>query len=145
MNILPMIPSQLLRIAHADLEKVRLDPTLGVFMNVWINANLVDLFEDMDPAIKCEACLAGAVMLKTLDFDPFVSPDGYPEHFPDNTSQLHAIEDFRSNRVGVAFNRLRISDPFLPDCPRLPDYEPDPDAFMTALLALTDHFEAHGF
>ena len=69
----------------------------------------------------------------------------YPEDFPDNTCQLLAIEYFRIGYVEIAFNRLRISDPPPPDCPMLPDYEPDPDAFMTALLALADHFEAHGF
>ena len=59
MTILPKIPSKLLRIAHADLEKSRDDPNCTIDMNIWLDFSYqprlipVPIAEPVSPAQSC--------------------------------------------------------------------------------------------
>ena len=139
MTILPKVPSRLLRIAHTDLEKIRHDPAYLINMGVWAYRTF-----DSEP-IQCEACLAGAVMIKTLRSDLPTRSTYYPSDFPDNDNQLEAINLFRCNDPNRAFQILNLPMPSPPNAPNIPSYKSESDDFMTALLALADHFEVHGF
>ena len=142
MTILPLIPSKLLRIAHADLQAAHLKPTVSIYMDSWVNT----FAQSFDAPAICEACLAGAVMLNTLNLVPSRSNSYYPEDFPGNENQLTAINCFRVNHTDAAFHQLGILNDPPDDAPRIPKYDPDNhDAYMAALLALADHFEAHGW
>lgn len=59
MQTLPYLPSALLELALADLEKIEVDPEFEINMGDW--------FSRPRPDSKCQVCLAGAVMAKTLD------------------------------------------------------------------------------
>ena len=65
--------------------------------------------------------------------------------FPDNDNQLEAINFFRCNDPNGAFSVLDLPMPSPPNTPNIPDYNSDSNDFMTAILALADHFEVHGF
>ena len=137
MTILPKIPSQLLRIAHADFSKIREDPSFTIQMGLWL------FYHEISKSAKCEACLAGAVMAKTLDCNP-VKKQIFPDEFIGNEDQLKAIDYLRCNCTQAAFYRLGIDDPPSLDAPLIPDYEASPSGFMTSLLALADHLETCG-
>ena len=141
----PMIPSKLLRIAHGDLQKARSDPALTIDMDLWAATDVDQPLEVEDSHFICKTCLAGSVMFKTLDLVPEIDIDYYPEDFPGNEAQLEALNLFRLNNTSAAFFQLGIlQNPPQPQ-PHIPDYHEDSNTFMPALLALADHFEAHGF
>ena len=145
MIILPTVPSELLRIAHADLIEIQNDPAFSVDMDYWVAS--IQWPENPLP-VRCEACLAGAVMIKTLDLVPSGNKEYSPGHFPGNEDQLVAIEYFRTNSIRAAFSKLdnkAFNEVSPPRMPVLPDYETDPEGFTTTLLALVDRLEALGF
>lgn len=60
---LPDLPSAILRLAMADLEKVENDPRYTVHMSDWHS-----LYEgEEEGETLCHVCLAGSVMAKTME------------------------------------------------------------------------------
>ncbi len=102
MKELPEKPSELIRVALADLEKCEDDPELVIDMGDWVVPTPLSGFS------LCEVCLAGAVMVKSLDCDTgrrWTPHDLEPEGYRNSVSgKLFALNDFR---MGAVHNGLR--------------------------------------
>ena len=61
---LPPPGPDLIRLALDDLEKCEADPNVTINMRVWLEPDDEDLND------TCQACLAGAVLLKSLEIVP---------------------------------------------------------------------------
>lgn len=132
-TILPRIPSQLIRLALADLRKVEKDPTYFPNMGVW---------HSLDGAV-CEVCLAGSVIAKTLEAD--LAEIWYPEDLPENNAQLVALDFFRQGLVIGALDRLGHQRPHsIPLNWEVPFYHVDREDFHSSLEALAANLEAAG-
>lgn len=97
---LPNKPSALLRLALDDLNKVEKQDGYKVNMASWHTPALAA------PATnKCQVCLAGAAMAKSLrgDSDSDLTPTSYSDR---TANKLFAINLFRIGNVGGAFQRL---------------------------------------
>jgi hypothetical protein len=102
MNELPDKPSELIRVALADLEKCKLDPRYSIDMLSW---------HQFDKLIGvCHVCLAGAVMAKTFQCHPelCVNPYNFPREI---ASKLHALNAFRTGAIIYGLNWLKIEIP----------------------------------
>lgn len=120
---LPEKPSELLKLAMLDLEKVEADPRYRVDMGEWHKPNG-----------RCSVCLAGSVMAKTLGLppnkdDPFYDgrrrraeiirwrlPDyrtspASPDVDPTISFKLFALDCFRNGDITCAFGYLGIKRP----------------------------------
>lgn len=102
MKQLPKKPSELLRVALADLEAVENMPGYVIDMGTWHSPQ----------SDGCHVCHAGAVMANSLNVEksfyayPFSRiPDG-----PDKNA-LNAINDFRIGAIGVGLFTLGITRP----------------------------------
>ena len=97
---LPNKPSDLLRLALNDLSKIEKSNGYNVNMAAWHTPALAA------PATKkCQVCLAGAAMAKSLkgDFDLDLTPTSYNDR---TANKLFAINLFRIGNVGGAFQRM---------------------------------------
>lgn len=145
-TILPRLPSQLLRIALADLEKCESDPRFKVDMGVWLAppGN-----EYLNPSTNCAVCLAGAVMANTLNVsftgakhEIMPSSDDYID--PKNQNQLMAIDLLRGGYLRSAFNELSIEKPKdIPDQVKFPRY--GNPGFYVGIFNLIELLEANGY
>ncbi len=132
MSDLPSLPSALIRLALADLEKCEGDSRYCVVMNtVWHTpSNNV-----------CYVCLAGAVMAKTLRIpnDRWYSPEQSVYR-----KQLSALDAFRSGLIARGLSYLSLTRPaILPRFIDIPEYCEDREAFHKAMLGLADLLESH--
>ncbi len=146
MNALPDKPSELIRVALADLEKCEKDPDYEIFMGVWHSPK---------PAGYCEVCLAGAVIAKTLGSDKGESIAPYDYYPPSETSaklssdtsdKLSALDKFRTGNIWDGLScmilPLRVLDAVSDISDRsIPDYHLYPDKFKSSMLELADFFE----
>ena len=92
MTTLPDKPSDLIRVAIADLEKCEADPSYSIDMSEWHRPS----------GEVCRVCLAGAVMAKTQATDPRedVSPGSITDGHDWNA--LRSLDDFRTGDWGCA-------------------------------------------
>lgn len=96
---LPDKPSELIRLALADLRKVEADELYEVNMNLW--------HAPMHSKPVCAVCLAGAVMAMTLGAKPWT--DMLPSFYKGKTTRkLSALDSFRIGEVDFALVTLGI-------------------------------------
>lgn len=136
MNILPKTPSKLIRLALKDLASVARDRRYLVDMSIWHSGKVWS--HD-----QCVVCLAGSVMARSLGAN--IGSRKLPVQFPDNFSQLCALNLFRSGDVRVGIRTLCI------DCPAglrdrsVPRYSPeDPQPFRRAMFRMARRLESLG-
>lgn len=91
-----MKPSELLRIALGDLEKCEANDSYQIDMRQWVRSGEV-----------CSVCLAGCVMVQTLNMlfwrgqvlNPRMAFDEWPE-------RLYAIESFARGKIDQALRLM---------------------------------------
>ncbi len=134
---LPDKPSELIRVALADLEKCEKDPGYKIEMDVW--------HEPRSEGGKCEVCLAGSVMAKTLSVDRIMDAD--PSEFPEAVHlKLCALDSFRCGEVTEAFLGMRIGDGIRQISDReIKPYSLNPAQFKEDMNRLADELEAAGY
>ncbi|HUF64009.1 MAG TPA: hypothetical protein VMN36_18160 [Verrucomicrobiales bacterium] len=135
MKTLPDKPSELIRLAVRDLEKIEGDGRYQICMAQW------HFPVENGP---CLVCLAGAVMSRTLGAgDREVR---FPLSFGKrNAGRLLALESLARGGFREAFSRMDIeAAPPLMDYGMLP-YREDPEQFKADLLTVADYFEEGGF
>lgn len=101
---LPDKPSELIRVALADLEAVERSKKYVVNMGTWHEP------KGTPGGTKCEVCLAGAVMAKSLKNNPAKNliPD---EDFEDDLpGKLNALDSLRMGDVPLALGELGFDD-----------------------------------
>ncbi len=98
--MLPDLPSELIRVALADLKACEADPDYRIYMNDWHVAATKNVF--------CEVCFAGAVMAKSLgsDKNDFLSPCDFTNGI-DN--KLYALNELRRGQVSQALRGMGLS------------------------------------
>jgi hypothetical protein len=130
---LPDKPSELIRVALADLEKCELDDSYRISMKVW--------HEMAKGEPVCVVCLAGSVMAKTLGIQREESnPWTVLEH--DDDTKLDALNYLRAGDVEYALEALGFASN-LQDRLVTP-YEVDSAAFKSDMLAIAAELEAEG-
>ena len=142
MSKLPDKPSELIRVALADLAKCEADPTYEIDMNVWHKGAAI-------PTDTCLVCLAGAVMANSLRVAPTASvipPAGGFES--GDIGALFAIDSLRAGNVLAAVANLRLPMDAMNRVPRdeveICEYETDPSEFRADMETLADELEANG-
>ena len=111
---LPNTPSELLSLALDDLEKCEQDTLYGVLMDAWHEP----VFDEDHEFQRCDVCLAGAVMAKTLDVDPedhvpaVCEYDWSPLVATDSViaDKLTSIEYFRQGLVRKGVDEFFVCD-----------------------------------
>ncbi len=135
MKTLPDKPSELIRLAVHDLEKIEGDERYQFCMAQWHYP------VENGP---CFVCLAGAVMGGTLRAgDREVC---FPATFGKrNAGRLMALESLARGNFTEAFSRMGIEGtPPLTDF-AMPYYREDFEQFKADLLTVADYFEEGGF
>lgn len=141
--ILPKIPSQLIRLALVDLQRVENDSRYKVDMMTWHEPQIKDTY------VLCSVCLAGSVMAKTLEVpvDHLSFPDA---SFVENGKALVALDYFREGLVtralkclgfGLTDERVVAFRREHPDEVSFAAYKLDPVKFKQQLQGLADHLE----
>lgn len=133
---LPDKPSELIRLALADLALCAADPNYRIDMTDW---------HSPDNGV-CQVCLAGAVMAKSLNAPPAAGLHWID--FPDNSHKIESLNDFRMGDVGRALAVLDIDVPDDGDYVfnrTITPYDKDPDAFMADMRHLADDLDAAGY
>ena len=142
---LPSIPSQLLELALADLERAEISPYHTVNMRFWM--------QTADET--CEVCLAGAVMAFSLNVAlTDKKHDACPDEMDSRTENLlRALDAFRTGSLEEASILWRYADTD-PELVRavhnlgdryIPHYDPDdPVAFKASMRDLIADLKAIG-
>ena len=133
---LPDKPSELIRLALADLALCAADPNYRIDMGQW----------HMPEHGVCQVCLAGAVMAKSLNASR--AAEFYPEDFPENRKKINALDVFRDGLVCTALIDLGQDLSNWGHGARsreISSYSKDPDAFMADMHDLADDLEAKGY
>lgn len=133
---LPDMPSELIRLALADLREAEKSPHYVVDMASWHQPTV---------GARCLVCLAGAVMAFSLgtNFDYDVSPRHFP---PDTGFKLNAINDLRTGYASAAFSALglEVEDSNRFDREIVP-YRADREAFHREMEALASDLAKAGY
>ena len=129
--LLPHVPSQLLRLALADLRKVERTPGYAIDMSTYHHVSRG----------TCTVCLAGSVMVGTLGMPTDRSVSTYDASLH-NQAALRALSSFRHlpTEHGCDFIGARP----ISFKQNTPHYEDDPVGFHAGMHALADAFEASG-
>lgn len=130
--ILPRIPSQLIRLALADLKKVEAMP----------DKYKVEMWEWHEPTIskKCVVCLAGSVMACTLNMN--INKSYGPSDFPENAVQLFVLDCFRNGNICAGLWRLGIDIEY--ENRTICYYDRSPANFHADMNNLADDLEKDG-
>ena len=134
MELLPKVPSRLIRIALADLKKVEESPYMYIDMNYWLHPRSL-------------SCLAGAVMVFSLGAGTNIDSYGVqPSNFGEDADALRALDNLRQGQVGIMFRFLGLNR----DTGRKYDwcvtpYETSPEEFKEELEKIADILEADGY
>ena len=131
---LPDKPSELIRVALADLRKVEAMPgTYVVDMENW----------HLQKNGKCHVCLAGSVISQSMGANPAetIWDTDFDERLSD---RLCALDWLRCGYVGNALDVLGLYDRFSPSKVRVTPYEADIEAFHRDMAKLADDLEAAG-
>ena len=133
---LPDKPSELIRLALADLALCAADPNYRIDMGEW----------HMPEHGVCQVCLAGAVMAKSLNASR--ADELYSADFPENRQKIKALDAFRDGLVCTALIDLGHDLSNWGHGARnreITSYSKDPDAFMADMHDLADDLEAKGY
>jgi hypothetical protein len=147
-NSLPDKPSELLKVALADLEAVEGDSRYNIDLLTWHEPN-----EYGDG--RCVVCLAGSVMAKSLgaDIELDLGPSAEDLGISIATSnKLYALNNFRIGLIRAAYKNLNRAKP-----DSLPDYvemssphwvqkhgEAKDDSFKCSIRRLIELLESEG-
>lgn len=133
---LPDKPSELIRLAIADLEKVEKRPDLyTVNMDMWHRPR-------RGPRETCAVCLAGAVMAGSLKIPS--DHEMLPANFSvDTRDKLRALDLFRFGAVSPAAREMGYQTK-LTGNRRVTPYEVSPYDFKMDMLGMADAFESEG-
>jgi hypothetical protein len=151
MEILPKVPSELIRVALADLKKVEAHPSITVDMDDWIASNYDGLPTNARPHEYriCSACLAGSVMIFSLAGGPDNIPARIvsPMHFPGNENQLFALDSIRGGYIADMFGFLGLNPAGGYNYEGIVStpYEENPEKFKEELEKLAKILEKDGF
>lgn len=105
-NSLPDLPSELLKVALADLRKATQTEGVKINMDAWLNTNLNPGF--------CSVCFAGSLLIGSLGFiekpDSFIHNGDFHliQLDPVTGEKLLAIEDFRQGKWEEALNHMNL-------------------------------------
>lgn len=98
-------PSELLRVALDDLRVVEKMPAYSINMETWHSPD-----SDSPPGSHCYVCIAGAVMVNTLNVG--TNRAVLPMDFIDSISnKLYAINELRMGNIYQALHYMGISAP----------------------------------
>ena len=134
---LPDKPSELIRVALADLRKVEALPDIyRVNMGVWHREHRADAV--------CEVCLTGSVIATELGAMP--GEHCGPEDFDQETTwKLYALNQFRVGNVFDGLCYLNRADLWLgADTRTITDYAANPADFHRDMQTLASDLEAVG-
>ena len=132
---LPDKPSELIRVALADLVKVEAMPeTYSVSMGVWHHRSRTG---------KCFVCLAGSVMAGSLGADASATMN--PNHYdPLTRRKLMALDSLRCGYVNDALEHLGLDQAGMRDVPGASYHAHSAKSFHTDMAKLADDLEAAG-
>ena len=133
---LPDEPSELLALALSDLEKVERSSEYQVSMMDW--------HAPTTEAGVCNACMAGAVMAKTLEVNRF--EEYLPSDFgTDTENKLFSINRFRKGCLTSGLEILGIDRPrSLASEIDVADYHEDPNQFKENMRDIIEALEREG-
>ena len=133
---LPDLPSELIRLALADLEKVERQRKYVVDMAVWHSPE----------SKRCVVCLAGSVIAKSLG--GAIGDELGPASFDEATEKkLCALDHYRDGEVYAATVKLGREWPEneqLREIVDITEYSEDPDQFHADMHRLADDLEKAG-
>ena len=129
---LPGTPSNLIRLALEDLEKVRKDSRYEIDMNQWHSPNIYNS--------RCSVCLGGNVIAKSLDTYSIYHA---PHDFPKESLALKALDNFRQGYLCEGLRDLGIYKN-VPDADHIVEYSEDPEEFINQMHFIADYFEYIG-
>lgn len=138
MSKLPDKPSELIRLALADLRKCESYPAYKIDFNRWHYPELGG---------ACCVCLAGSVIAQSLGKNPrfYSKPSDYNS---DTEMKLEALDDFRSGNVDGGLFRMNIYEPgqrkYLHLNRNIPLYELSREDFHEVMESLADDLEKAG-
>ena len=133
---LPDKPSELIRLALADLALCAADPNYRIDMGEW---------HKPEHGV-CQVCLAGAVMAKSLNASR--AAELCSSDFPENSQKILALNDFRMGDVCRALDSLDLDlSNWGRNAPErsITPYHRDPAAFMADMRDLANDLEAAGY
>ena len=150
MSTLPNKPSELIRLALADLEACENDEHYQIDMYHWHKP-----FNDNHTGIYCAVCLAGSVIAKTLGTDMNLEKDplhfGMPEYDPPSLgtpTKLLCLDMFRLGYVWDPLEQMALLtyqlQEELPETVTIPPYKEDPFGFHRKMHGLATMLERHG-
>lgn len=148
---LPVMPSALLQLAMDDFERAVADPGIRIDMDSW-------MVRDEEEGI-CYVCLAGCVMLQTLNLNrenPFLILE--QDVSRDVSWRMRAIDEFRQGYVknGVRLllrintltkkerEKLESSVDELDTIWDVADYEPTPSIWKRDMQDMINYFKQKG-
>lgn len=140
MNTLPDKPSELIRVALADLKKCEEDKKYRIDMSEWHAPTHVRCAKENLDEYYCTVCLAGAVMGQTLEVPVDRYASSTSARFDENTKdKLQAINCFRVGQIRQALTLMGLSDgisplpAFIPPNINSVQYADDKEAFYESM------------
>jgi hypothetical protein len=142
MDRLPRLPSELIRLALADLAKCEAQPERFVIdMGRW---HLPTMSAAMG-SMRCYVCLAGSVLAQTLGIADDVALDCIDEVEDEHIRlRLLALNEFRVGDVGAGLHYFGLAAPSELTWPVNFHYADDPVLFRRQMNGLADDLERHG-
>jgi hypothetical protein len=138
---LPDKPSELIRLALADLEKCEVDSRYKIHMSSW---------HEPDSRGSCCVCVAGAVMAQTfkISSEVWLTPSGMCSQLCLGGvihSKLLALDELREGNIDGAFYILGINLPEnAPTTFNVTQYDEFPLQFKADMRSMADMLESHG-
>lgn len=138
MTKLPDKPSELIRLALADLEKVEASKEYVVTMSRYHEPN------GAHGSRRCQVCFAGAVIASTLGMPPEI--DAFPESFDRDTAlKLFALNEFRQGWVSEGLGFLvHLGYRGGHDSRIVTPYHVDPKQFKSDMHEIATELEGKG-
>ena len=140
---LPDKPSELIRVALADLEKCEADKRYAIYMGRW-HEPLNDVVRTGVDGHVCAVCLAGAVMAQSLGTPVEASAEPVALKSHDIVNKLYALDDFRIGDIedGLSTMCSTIGRGF--GDRQITPYEVDAAQFKADMRQLADDLEGAG-
>lgn len=132
-NVLPDKPSELIRVALGDLEKVEQDPRYKIEMGSWVRAKNDG---------SCAVCLAGATLVKTMNLPMGVSIKPHTTIYPIRR-KLFALDHFRLGYISNGLSHMGYKKPLIVKRNHV-HYAKDPVQFKQQMNQLANDLEAAG-
>lgn len=133
MKNLPNVPSELIRLAIADMKLCEADPRYKIELGEWHTPS----------ADVCLVCCGGAVMAKSLDAP--IHLEQTPSSFGEYQRHLTALDNFRWGDIWNALNAMGITVPDgVDDTREIARYKYDVAGFYDDMESIAQHLEDHG-